>query len=149
MIVLLWYLLCGQIVLYIPYGGQTLVKAYIQSPSQEWVSVFDATSRDVDVSTSEATPMQHVSFAVNPCRVTFASDTIRLVFDTDLTKQWLGVSTACEATLSPSFCVCFLLVLTLSLMHCVRCVSVRRGEVDWLLGHASGSCAQRWKWPCG
>ena len=81
-----------QAVVYTPYGGQSLVQASLLSPDGAWIRVFDATSRDVDISTSAASPMPYVMFAVSPCRVTFMTDTIRLVFNTNLTQQWLGVS---------------------------------------------------------
>lgn len=86
-------MLCGvQAVVYTPYGGQTLVQASLLSPDGAWIRVFDATSRDVDLSTSAASIMPYVMFDVNPCRVTFLTDTVRLVFNTNLTQQWLGVS---------------------------------------------------------
>ena len=72
-------------------GGQTLVQASLLSPSGEWLTVFDARSRDVDVTTSSATPIQYTTIEVDLCHVPFLASTARLTFDTELTQQWLEV----------------------------------------------------------
>jgi hypothetical protein len=81
----------SQVEVFLPQGGQTLVEILALSPLESWITIFLANKRQVDVTNSSSAPLEYVDFFADPCRTTFLTDTIRLVFDTDLTQQWLGV----------------------------------------------------------
>ncbi len=82
-----------QVEVFIPFGGQKLVKLLAWHPAASmWVDIYTATECGVDVSVSgSAAVFEYVLLRTNPCRTTFPVDTLRLVFETDLTKQSLMV----------------------------------------------------------
>ena len=81
-----------QVEVYIPSGGQQLVAVHAWNyESNSWVEVFSATDCQVSVATDASAELDYVVIGVNPCKTTFRSDMLRLIFDTDLTRQWLMV----------------------------------------------------------
>lgn len=81
-----------QVEVYIPYGGQETVSIQAWNYlSESWIEIYSATACGVTVTLNPSTPISYVILRANPCRTTFATDTIRVIFDTDLTQQWLMV----------------------------------------------------------
>lgn len=76
----------------IPYGGQQLVSVSGWSnETQSWVQLYSASDCEVTYTITPSDPIPYVALQTNPCRTTFRTDTLRLLFDTDLTTQWLMV----------------------------------------------------------
>ncbi len=88
---------------YIPYGGRKLVKVYAWHEAiADWVDIFTAQDCDVDVTPTDSTDgdFSYVTLHTNPCRTTFPVDTLRLLFNTDLTQQSLMVCETVTVTRS-------------------------------------------------
>ena len=85
----MWYL---QVEVIIPYGGQetTSILAW-NNETVSWVEIFTATDCQVSFAPSPSATLPYVALQSNPCRTIFPVDTLRLVFDTDLTQQALMV----------------------------------------------------------
>lgn len=85
---------CHQVEVFIPWGGNTVSEIFAWEPSErDWVSIYRPRTRDLDGGSAckKDIPLEYVQLYANPCGTTFATDTIRVVFDTDLTNQWLEV----------------------------------------------------------
>jgi hypothetical protein len=81
----------NQVQVIIPEGGQAVVQILAQAADGSWVRLFHATRRDLDYTRAAGDPGNYVAFYANPCSTSFRTDTIRVVFDTDLCFSWLEV----------------------------------------------------------
>jgi hypothetical protein len=82
----------SQVEVYVPYGGRQLVRIDAWNGGQNvWSTMYSATDCDVDVTLSPGADVEYAVIQADVCRPMFPVDTIRLIFDTDLTQQWLVV----------------------------------------------------------
>ena len=80
-----------QVIVYIPSGGQLTTQIDALTPDGEWVPLFMADEREVDVSVTALTKFKFVTFSADTCRTIFTTDTIRVTLDASLTQEFLEV----------------------------------------------------------
>jgi hypothetical protein len=82
----------SQVEVIIPFGGQQTVSIQAWNPNtKKWSSIYQAGNCEVSVTVVSSAVLEFVDLLTNPCRTAFKTDVIRVVFNTDLTKQWLMV----------------------------------------------------------
>jgi hypothetical protein len=81
-----------QVEVIIPFGGQQTVSIEAwNSDENKWVNIYLSSDCEVSVALVAGAKLKHVTLLASPCRTPFKADTLRIIFNTDLTKQWLMV----------------------------------------------------------